>query len=541
MRAIPTRFFRRGGPTLSRRLATTHVIALVALVSVVLASVFWMSAQHDRLAQAAARKMVQSGLETIGNKLESMVLDYSIWTEAHDAIHERDVDWLFTSIGSGAAVTGARDFILLTDPQSGFTIAWANGSPPGGEAGLIPEGVLGEVLGLVAPSQAGDGVARSTFSRIGDSVWAFSVTHVVETDGRAASGDGAAPLQVHGLRIDGAMLQATIGDRFLLEGMAIVPPEAAGSAGIELRDSAGAAVARVVWTPPSPGGEILQRIALPLGLALTLAVVAGLGLSVFAVHSARQLEHALERARAGERAKGEFVANISHELRTPMNGVIGLGQLLRATPLTDKQGSMLDILLNSAAHQMRLIEELLEISEIETGNRRAEAERFDMTRVVRESLEMVRAEATRKGLELRDRVEPGIPAAVIGDEKTVRQILINLLNNAVKFTDEGHVTVHLAVERRDGQALCRVRVEDTGVGIAPEHLPRIFDRFYQGDMSTKRQKGGTGLGLSISRSLAELIGGRLEVESTPGDGACFTFEVRFDLPASGTGALEQAA
>lgn len=364
--------------------------------------------------------------------------------------------------------------------------------------------------------------------------WVFAVASITKVSGAPAGVDSATlTRQIHGQRLSGDRL-AQIGRNVLVEGLALSDHPAPGEAEIPVKDYSGETIAHIVWDPPRPGASILRRVALPLGTALLVVAVISAFSALYAIRSARRLEQALFDAKAADRSKTEFLSNVSHELRTPMNGILGVAQLLQTTELDSEQSELVAVLFDSARTQMSLISDLLDLSRLESGNWQGKIEPFEPAAVLQEVTDMVRVAASKKRIALIGEW-PMLGGLVLeGDARAFRQVVTNLVGNAVKFTDHGKVTVSAGAAVRDGRAELRVRVEDTGRGIPAESLVRVFERFYQVDGSATRTNEGTGLGLAISQQLAHRMGGEILVSSELGKGAIFELTAGFALaPAPG--------
>lgn len=245
----------------------------------------------------------------------------------------------------------------------------------------------------------------------------------------------------------------------------------------------------------------------------------------------RRLLEEVERSHVAARAKTEFLANMSHELRTPMSGVIGVVQLMRLTSLDDRQKTHLDLIQRSADALLTIIDDVLEFSRIEAGKVTLEPVPFDLHSVVEDVYDLLRPGANGKGLDLKLDFDQQGGRTYLGDPTRIRQILLNLVGNAVKFTEHGSIRIEVNEDYRSFEMTpVSISVVDTGIGISPEKIEHIFEKFEQAESRLRRRVGGSGLGLAISRQLAEMMGGDIRVRSEPGKGSVFT--VHLTLEAS---------
>ncbi|MBL4775162.1 MAG: response regulator [Mariprofundus sp.] len=250
---------------------------------------------------------------------------------------------------------------------------------------------------------------------------------------------------------------------------------------------------------------------------------------IYMISLIKKMRHAIDTAEAANRAKSQFIANMSHELRTPLNGMLGMNDLLLSTQLSSEQQRFSFVIKESAYHLLGLIERLLDQAKIDAGKLEIVHEPFDFHQLLQSTVAMFEGQATEKKLRLMLHVDPEVPYALIGDPKQIKQILLNIIGNAVKFTNQGSVTTHISLlpDHQADHLYIRFQICDTGIGMSKKAQATVFEHFSQADASITRRFGGTGLGTTIAKSLTEMMGGTIKLHSTVGEGTTFTIELPF--------------
>lgn len=515
--------------------------AVLVLVSVLgaLALMLQAARQVDRTDTAEDIALAGRTLERTLDRMERELTSATVWDAAYAAMGwSLDVPWADTNFGSYYHAQFGHDltFVVRAD-----RVAYASrgGVPTSAEAlGGFPAATrryaadisdrASKARGAGRLSTAGE-VTSTGLLRVDGAVYLVALASVTAESAEVAAGYRGPPVVVvTARRLDADFISQFAAD-LGFSGLALLnaPPERGPS--MALTDLGGAPIGALGWSPHNPGLSLIRSIAPWIILGFIVLAAAGAVLMQRVAEALAKMEAgrlaliaAKEAAEAADAAKTLFLANMSHEVRTPLNGVLGMAQVMAADTLSEPQAKRLRILEESGQALLALLNDILDIARLEHGGVRLRSEMFDLAALVDASCVAFSGAAAAKGLQLAVDLDPALRGRWTGDPVRLRQVLGNLVANAVKFTDEGSVTLRV---RRAGKGGLRFEVEDTGVGIAPEHLPDLFKTFSQVDSSLTRAHDGAGLGLAICRELIELMNGTIGVHSTPGEGSCFHFTV----------------
>jgi signal transduction histidine kinase len=514
------------------------VLVLVSVLGA-LALMLQAARQVDRTDTAEDIALVGRTMSRTLDRMERELTSATMWDDAYEAIAESvDAPWadinfavyyrdqfdhdLTFAVRSDKVIYASRDGVRTSvEALGGFPAATRRYA-----AEISDEARAARDAGRL--SSAGE-VNRTGLLQVDGVIYLVALASVTaETAAVAAGYQGPPAVVVTARRLDAAFVRQFAAD-LGFSGLALLDRPRGDGPSATLTDMDGRPVGALVWSPQNPGLSLIRSIAPWIVIGFIVLAGAGAVLMQRVAEALAKMEAgrlaliaAKEAAEAADAAKTRFLANMSHEVRTPLNGVLGMAQVMAADTLSEPQTKRLRILEESGRALLALLNDILDIARLEHGAVRLRSELFDLAALVDASCAAFSGAAAAKGLELAVDIDPALRGRWTGDPMRLRQVLGNLVANAVKFTEEGSVTVRV---RRAGKGGLRFEVEDTGVGIAAEHLPDLFKTFSQVDSSLTRVYGGAGLGLSICRELVELMEGAIGVHSTLGEGSCFHFTV----------------
>jgi signal transduction histidine kinase/CheY-like chemotaxis protein len=465
-------------------------------------------------------------------RLKDDLASVTVWTEAYDkTARSFDPAWADINYGQYFSQYMHHDLSFVLDAGGQLIYASRAGEVLDDVATVQPlaeaaRPLIDKVRAAEAANRRRNGQAKAferigqaeAFVALGDKVYLLAASTVApEVEDSRAPLPGPDPIAVSGVELNAAFMKGLSADYGLDKANLILGAGDAPIPHTHILDSRGARIGAIAWTPDRPGAEVLARAWLPLtGAGLALLLMLSL-LSLRIASISRALVRAARAAEAADTAKSEFLANMSHEIRTPLNAVLGMTQVMEGGELDPVQRERLKVIRDSGQGLLGLLNDVLDLSKIQAGRLEITPAPFDLAEVASGVFRAFEVQAAAKDLSLDLVIADDARGEWMADALRLRQVLTNLIANAVKFTAQGGVRAR--IDRvADGLILS---VTDTGPGIAPDALERLFDRFAQADATTTRRFGGTGLGLAICREICELMGGRLEVESRLGEGSTF--------------------
>jgi signal transduction histidine kinase/ActR/RegA family two-component response regulator len=508
----------------------------------------------DRLQAREERIVVQQALDRTLQRLDSDVGSAAVWDQAYERLRPgADVDWLDREIGSYYAENRGNDLAVALDATDRPFYAWVGHGrvEPGSQAGLVAAAgaliadirrqeraaIVGRARGRpIDPDASPTAETAHGLIRVGEQIYIVAGSTVAPEKQQQSRRPGPATIVLCAQRIDRHLLPTLAHDMRIRQPMIHATAPASGGA-VMLTDPDGLPLAWLGWNPKQPGLDRVRNAAPLLAPGALLLLAAGLALGLRIRQVVRQLDaseagqkaamaelvDARDRAQGASQAKSQFLANISHEIRTPLNGVLGMAQVMELSGLGSPHREHLKIIRDSGETLLSILNDVLDLSKIEAGRFELDDHVFDLDQTVAAACRPFVLLADQKDVHFGIEIAPEAQGAWCGDSVRLRQVLSNLASNAVKFTHDGQILLRVsATETGLGFTL-----SDTGIGIAPDRIAGLFEKFVQADSSTTRKFGGTGLGLAICRELVERMGGHLRMDSAPGKGSTFVFRLPF--------------
>ena len=527
------------------------VVTIVALGGAALLA--FAAVAVDRLQAREERVVVEQTLARALDRLASDVTAAAVWNQAYDKLRPGlDAGWMDAEIGSYYANNRGDDLTVALGPDDQPFYAWSGQGrvPPSSQAEMLraarplvaslrrQEASTGRPARPTRPNTATVAHTAQGVVRSGGQTYLVAVSAVTPETVGSPRRAGPAVVVLCAQRADLHLLPALIHEMRIRRPRieAATPPPATGA--VALRDPDGRSLGWLVWDPKQPGLDVVKQIA-PLVLpGVLLLMVAGLALALRIRRVLRELDasevgqkaamaeliEARDRAERANLAKSQFLANMSHEIRTPLNGVLGMAQVMERSDLGSPHREHLKIIRDSGETLLAVLNDVLDLSKIEAGRLELDDHVFDLAETITSACRPFALLARQKDVAYVKEIAPEALGSWCGDSVRLRQVLSNLASNAVKFTHEGEIRLSV-VATPEGLSFT---LTDTGIGIAPDRIASLFEKFVQADSSTTRRFGGTGLGLAISRELVERMGGTLRMDSAPGKGSTFVFRLPFE-------------
>ena len=513
-----------------------RLLAVLIAIVVFFGGLVGLGANADRLARDREEAQAANALRGVIREQAEQVSDQANWDTALEHASNRiDMPWVVENIGSVMSQPGRAQYVYLLDSNDRPVFAMDHRKVVAPSTFSAIAGDVAPLVDLVRAAEAKRGpfkgrshdrqmisnaIQAHTVVRHNGGFFILTATLVQPDFGTVLPTGPRTSIIVSAKAIDRAFLDA-FGKRLLLLNVHLVGPDQTAGAHIDLTDGHGARLARISWSPDRPGADLIAVAFLPILIGVSIPLL----LYLRGEQTARRLRATLaelalarDQADTANRHKSRFLANMSHEIRTPLNGIMAMAQVMALHKLSPEQSQRLAVINRSSETLLALLNDILDIAKIEAGHLELENKPFDLGALAEGVRALFTPIASQKGLDFQVDVSPEARGLWVGDQDRLRQVIANLVNNALKFTETGHVHVRILTTETDA---LNVTVRDTGIGLAADKLESIFDSFSQADPSTARRFGGTGLGLTICRQLVEAMGGRLWAESEEGVGSVF--------------------
>jgi signal transduction histidine kinase len=532
--------------TLSYQVTTYLLTAVFLTVVSLLGCLAWISHDLNLLAAQSSHTMVGGGFKALREKLGSTAVDYAWWEEAYNHVRAEDDDWVYNNMGLGIVETQIADVMLIVQPDGAIRYGWRIGQDEAPDASVLPQDVVDAMVARLAEVPLDPVTAEIVNMSIGGNIQALAAARVTPSDTAALKASDL-PILIMGYDLTPERIEA-IGETFLIEDLAITTAPIPDAESIAIEGPGGETVAYLSWTPQRPWNALLLRSAAPVLIALLF-----LGFVAYVAHlrireTAAELEQSMNRVAQASHAKSDFMANMSHELRTPLNAIIGFSDVLLQDAGNPKDNAKfkeyLEDINASGQHLLALINDVLDLSKIEAGAEELDERRVAIGDVARSILRILAQRAEEEGVKLTFEAEEPLPQIRV-DQRKLQQAFLNVLSNAIKFTGPGGtVAFRIRCEAETGIVF---EVADTGIGIAPQDIPKALSKFGQIESTMNRKFGGTGLGLPLTMAIAELHGGRFDLRSELGAGTTVTITLppeRVEWPqgaATGASAIQKAS
>ena len=490
--------------------------------------------------------MIAGGLSAIERSLHQITVDYAWWEDVVVNVKADNSDWIYSNLGTGVTESKTVDLVFVVPRVGAIKYGWAEGDGRAPNTSHLDSATISSLASALPTGDIASITAVSRYSTIGDDLFLLAAAYIAPDKLQGLQSTDL-DIAVLGIKIDAERV-AELGASFLNDSLFLTQSPTPDLQRIAIKNAKGDTITFLAWRPVNPGAQLLKKSAAPVTLALGLfgfigfttmryATSAAVALADETANSRKLADEAHElmlKAQKSDQAKTEFLANISHEIRTPMNGVIGMSEVLFKTNLNQSQTVFVHAIKTSGNALLRIINDILDFSKIQANKIGLKPEPVSLAICINEVCMLLSHVAGEKNIRLHQRIQSGFPEILLADGGRIRQILLNLLGNAIKFSDGGDVIIDLRGVPAGEFVNVALSVQDSGIGIPQNQLSSIFVEFNQVDDSITKKYEGTGLGLSLSLKLAQLMGGDIKVRSQEGVGSEFTLFVPLPLPVAAT-------